>query len=110
VITKFRSLLARARRLGQSEGPLFLTIENDPEARRLGVLNSNREAMIGDDHQVALEDETTETFHARLKQIARERGVPMIILGDSTNAAPLKEPQPYLPAGPPYLPAGSKLN
>ena len=64
---------------------------------------SSREAMIGRDHHVALEGEATKAFHDRLRALARESGVVMIILGDKSNAVPPRE-------APPYLPAGSKLN
>ena len=50
--------------------------DGDPESRRLGLpMASNREAMCRDDYFVAAPDESLETFHARLKKIARERGV-----------------------------------
>ena len=63
----------------QTDGPYLLTIEGNPEVSELSTLGlippdamgSRRDAMIGDDYFVALDDESTETFHRRLKQIAR---------------------------------------
>ena len=45
---------------------------------------SNREAMCGGDYFVAAPDERLETFRARLKKIARERGV-VVALGTKTT-------------------------
>ena len=73
-----KSLLTRARRLSRQDGGVFLlTIEGDPEVRKLGLgfrMASCRQAMIGGDHFEAAPDESTESFHWRLRKIAKERG------------------------------------
>ena len=85
--SRSKSLLARARRLNRSEGPIFLVIQNDPEIQRLRLLMaSNRQAMIGMDHYEAAPDETTEAFHARLRKLAQARGARMVELGHPSNA------------------------
>jgi hypothetical protein len=85
--SKSQSLLAIARRLNRSEGPIFLTIENNPEVQKLRLLMaSNRQAMIGRDHYEAAPDETTEAFHARLRKLAKARGAWMVQLGHPSNA------------------------
>ena len=102
-----KTMLARARQLNQEIGPRLITWENNPEVRKLQYLGllpplsmaSAREALIGRDHHVALEDETTEIFHVRLKQMARERGALMIVLGHESNAVPPREAPPYPVAG-----------
>ena len=51
--TRAKLLLARARRLSRQDGVILLTIEGDPEIRKLGLglrMASNRQAMIGGDH------------------------------------------------------------
>ena len=59
--------------------------DGDPESRRLGLpMGSDREAMRGGDYFVAAPDESLETFHARLKKIARESGV-VVALGRLAN-------------------------
>jgi hypothetical protein len=88
-------------------GPIFLTIEGDPEIRRLqwlgqlpaGAMASCREAMIGDDHFVAAPDEATEAFHSWMRRIVIDRGKPygFICLGHPSNAVQLKEAAPYPP-------------
>jgi hypothetical protein len=102
-----KAILARARRLNQEIGPRLITWENNPEVRRLqhlGLLRplsmaSAREALIGRDHHVAL-DETTEMFHDRLRALAKERGALMVILGHESNAVPPREAPPYPVAAP----------
>jgi hypothetical protein len=85
--SRSKSVLARARRLNRSEGPIFLTIEGDPEVQKLRLLMaSNRQAMIGTDHCEAAPDETTEAFHARLRKLAQARGAWMVQLGHPSNA------------------------
>jgi hypothetical protein len=84
----------RAQQLSQGTDPLLVVIENDPEAAKNGNMRSNREAMIGDDHHEALEDETTAAFHTRLKQIAKERGCSMVMLGHPSNPRPPEPPHP----------------
>ena len=57
-------------------------ITGDPEVGRLkwqgripaDVMTSEREAVIGAEHFEAAEGESTKTFHARMCEIARERG------------------------------------
>ena len=105
-----KTMLAKARQLNREVGPILLTIEGDPEVRKLqylgllpqGAMASAREAMIGDAYYAADAGETTGDFHARLKQVARERGTLMILLGHKSNIEPLR-------AAPPYMPAGAKL-
>jgi hypothetical protein len=90
--SRSKPILARASRLGQDVGPLLIVIENNPEPRRLGIpMASNREATLGGDHYQALDSESTKTFHARLRAIARERGARMVILGHESNIEPLQE-------------------
>jgi hypothetical protein len=63
--TKGKTLLARARRRSRQDGVLLLTIEGDPEIRKLGLglrMASNRQAMIGRDHFEAAPGESTESF------------------------------------------------
>jgi hypothetical protein len=48
---------------------------------------SNREAMCGGDYFVSAPDESLDIFRARLKKIARERGV-VVALGHEDNAPP----------------------
>jgi hypothetical protein len=114
--TRGRSLIRRARRLNESDGPMFLTIEGNPEVSRLRTLGhippdamgSDRDAMIGHELFVALDDETTGAFHRRLRQIAKERGVLMIELGHESNNVKLKEAPPYFSGG--ARPAGVTIN
>jgi len=62
--------------------------DGDPESRRLCLpMASNREAMCGSDYFVAAPDESLETFRARLKKIARERGG-VVALGHEDNSPP----------------------
>ena len=79
---KTASMVKRTRRLGREKGPFLVTIINNPEAVRLGILKSDREALMGDGHYEAAAGETTSAFHARLRKIARERGYTTAILGD----------------------------
>jgi hypothetical protein len=98
VKTTSKSLLARARKLNRQDGPLFLTIENDPEARRLGLpMASDREALIGEDRHQAAPDESTKDFHARLRKLVCDRGKPygFIILGHPSNIEPPTKAPPY---------------
>ena len=60
---------------------------------------SNREALIGKDHFVANESETTEAFHRRIKDIAKGRGVMFVKLGDHENAKAQRKAAPYPQAG-----------
>jgi hypothetical protein len=48
---------------------------------------SNREAMCGGDYFVSAADESLETFRARLKKIAQERGV-VVAFAHEDNAPP----------------------
>jgi hypothetical protein len=96
-----KSLLARARRLNRQYGVILLTIEGDPEIRKLGLglrMASNRQAMIGQDHFEAHPDEPVKAFHARLRKIAQDRGARMVMLDHPSNVEPLKEGLPYPPA------------
>lgn len=114
--TKGRSLVKRARRLHDSDQPLLVTICGDPEVSRLRTLGlippdamgSPRDAMMGDELVVALDDETTAAFHRRLKQSAKEHGVMIIMLGHPSNNVPPKAAPPYIPAS--ARPAGVTLN
>lgn len=68
--------------------PVFIT--GDPEAtklHRVGQMTSDREALIANEHFLALEGETTGEFHHRLVAIARERKVMFISLGSPPTAA-----------------------
>ena len=47
---------------GREKGPFLVTIINNPEAVRLGILKSDREALMGDGHCEAAAGETTPTF------------------------------------------------
>jgi hypothetical protein len=49
----------------------------------------------GGDHFIAAPDETTDAFHKRLKDVARERKAMTVILGDLSNAEPPKEAPSY---------------
>jgi hypothetical protein len=109
----FDRRMRRLERGSGAGGPMLLIIEGDPELRRLqwlgklppGSMGSEREAMIGHDvlsisprddiHFVALQGETTAEFHARLKQIARERGLNLILLGHPSNLVEPQEPQSH---------------
>jgi hypothetical protein len=90
-----KSILARASKLRSESEPLRLTIEGNPEWRRLGIrMASDREAMVGGDYYVALDSESTKAFHARMKSIARARGGPpfaFVFLGHPSNIEPLQE-------------------
>jgi hypothetical protein len=77
------------RQMRRQTGPIFMVMVGDPEVRRLKDMGqlaplamvSDREGMIGRDYYAAAPDETTEAFHARLKQIARECDAFFIMLG-----------------------------
>jgi hypothetical protein len=81
-------LRKRTSAIGQGAGPLVICIQNNPEAQRLGFLFSDRQALIGSDRHEALEGESIEAFHDRLKGIAKERGIGMIVLGHESNVEP----------------------
>ena len=114
--TRGRSLVRRARRLNESDGPIFLTIEGNPEVSRLRTLGlippdamgSPRDAMMGHELISAEPSETTEAFHRRLRQIARERGIVMIEMGHESNNVVQEEAPPYFPGG--ARPADVTLN
>ena len=99
---KTASMVKRTRRLGREKGPLLVQIAGNPEALRLGILKSDREALMApNEHFIAAPDESTPAFHKRLKSIAKARGVNVVILGDESNAdAPAAAP-PYPPSSSP---------
>jgi hypothetical protein len=108
--TRHRSLNRRARRLNESDGPIFLTVEGNPEAVRLRCLYSNREALIGGDHFAALDGETTDDFHDRLRRVAKERGCKIIELGHSSNRALAEAFWAKAAPAPERVPEGATIN
>jgi hypothetical protein len=77
-----KTLLDRAGRVSRVSPPVVMMI-GCPEATKLfpTKMNSEREAVIGTEYFEALDGETTSGFHARTRQIARDRGVRMVMLG-----------------------------
>jgi hypothetical protein len=78
-----KALLDRADRLHDASVRPVVLIIGCPEATRLFPtrMRSEREAVIGTEHFEALDGETTKTFHARMCQTARDRGVRIVSIG-----------------------------
>ena len=67
---------------GSTELEVFLIV-GAPEAVRLypGRMTSEREAVFGGEYFAALDGESTKAFHARMAQIARDRGARVVMVG-----------------------------
>jgi hypothetical protein len=79
---KSKALLDRAGRLNCSDS-LVTMIMNSPEATKLfpTKMNSEREAVVGTAYFEAFDGESVRAFRARMRQIARDRGVRLVMLG-----------------------------
>jgi hypothetical protein len=99
-----KSMFDRTERLPGVAVPTVIFIIGDPEAVRLfpTKMTSEREAVIGEEHFTAADDESLGQFHARICDIARERNTYIVSLGS--------EPSPAPPLRPPGRPDGVTLN
>ena len=92
-----KGLLDRTERLPSAASPAIVMIFGNPEVGRLqwigripaGVMTSEREAVIGEEYFEAEPGEGVGHFHARICDIARERGVRIVSIG---SAPPLRPP------------------
>ena len=104
-----KAMLDRTERLPGAERAIVMIFGN-PEVGRLqylgripaGVMTSEREAVIGEEHFEAEPGESVRHFHARICDIARERSVRIVSIGS--------EPSPAPPLRPPGRPDGVTLN
>jgi hypothetical protein len=78
-----KALLDRADRLHDAELPEVFLIIGAPEAVRLypTKMNSEAEAVVGGEYFAAADGESVKQFHARMAQIARDRGARVVMVG-----------------------------
>ena len=106
---KSKGMFDRTERLPGAERAIVMIFGN-PEVGRLqwrgripaGAMQSEREAVIGEELFEAEPGESVRHFHARICDIARERNISIVSIGS--------EPSPAPPPRPPGPPAGVTLN
>jgi hypothetical protein len=94
-----KGMFDRTERL-PGAAPAIVMIFGNPEVGRLqwrgripaGAMQSEREAVIGEEHFEAEPGESIRHFHARICDIARERGVRIISIGSAPSPAPPRPP------------------
>ena len=94
-----KGMFDRMERLPGAAAAIVMIFGN-PEVGRLqwrgripaGAMQSEREAVIGEEYFEAEPDESVRHFHARICDIARERGVRIVSIGSEPSPAPQHYP------------------